>query len=131
MWRPWSSYARIIRKAAGLGQIPKTTESEHYEKRYHHYDILIVGAGPSGLAAALVAGESGARVLIVDDQSQPGGRLLSEPAQIDGQSAVNWVQHVTAEVDRMPKIRRLVNSTVAGDYVHNMLMNVERNPEQS
>jgi len=131
MWRPWSSYARIIRKAAGLGQIPKTTESEHYEKRYHHYDILIVGAGPSGLAAALVAGESGARVLIVDDQSQPGGRLLSEPAQIDGQSAVNWVQHVTAEVDRLPNIRRLANSTVAGYYDHNMLTIVERNPEQS
>ena len=131
MWRPWDSYARVIRKAAGLGQIPKTTESEYYEKRYHHCDILIVGAGPSGLAAALVAGESGARVLFVDDQSQPGGRLLSEPAQIDGQPAVEWVQRITAEVDRLSNVRRLANSTVAGYYDHNMLTVIERNPEQS
>jgi len=131
MWRPWNSYARVIRKAAGLGQIPKTTESEFYEKRYHHCDILIVGAGPSGLAAALVAGESGARVLFVDDQSQPGGRLLSEPARIDGQSAVEWAQRITAEVDRRSNVRRLANSTVAGYYDHNMLTVIERNPEQS
>ena len=131
MWRPWNSYARVIRKAAGLGQIPKTTESEFYEKRYHHCDILIVGAGPSGLAAALVAGESGARVLFVDDQSQPGGRLLSEPARIDGQSAVEWAQRITAEVDRRANVRRLANSTVAGYYDHNMLTVIERNPEQS
>jgi len=131
MWRPWNSYARVIRKAAGLGQVPKTTESESYEKRYHHCDILIVGAGPSGLAAALVAGESGARVLFVDDQSQPGGRLLSEPAQIDGQSAVDWAQRITAEVDRRSNVRRLANSTVAGYYDHNMLTVIERNPEQS
>ena len=131
MWRPWNSYARVIRKAAGLGRVPKTTESEYYEKRYHHCDILIVGAGPSGLAAALVAGESGARVLFVDDQSQPGGRLLSEPVQIDGQSAVEWVQRIADELDGLPNVRRLANSTVAGYYDHNMLTVVERNPEQS
>jgi len=131
MWRPWNSYARVIRKAAGLGQIPKTTECEFYEKRYHHCDILIVGAGPSGLAAALVAGESGARVLFVDDQSQPGGRLLSEPTQIDGQPAMAWVQRITAQVDHLSNVRRLANSTVAGYYDHNMLTVIERNPEQS
>ena len=67
----------------------------------------------------------------MDDQSQPGGRLLSEPAQIDGQSAVEWAQRITAEVDRLSNVRRLANSTVAGYYDHNMLTVIERNPEQS
>ena len=67
----------------------------------------------------------------MDDQSQPGGRLLSEPTQIDGQSAVDWAQRITAEVDRRSNVRRLANSTVAGYYDHNMLTVIERNPEQS
>ena len=131
MWRPWSSYAKVIRKAAGLGQIPNTSESGHYEKRYHHCDVLIVGAGPAGLAASLVASESGAQVMIVDDQIRPGGRLLSEPAQIDGCAALKWVESITRQVDSLPNVRRLANSTVAGYYDHNMLTIVERNPEQS
>ena len=37
------------------------------------YDVIVVGAGGSGLAAALVAAERGGRVLILEKQPQPGG----------------------------------------------------------
>ena len=131
MWRPWNSYAQVIRKAAGLGEIPKVRENGHYEKRFHHCDVLIVGAGPSGLIAGLVAGQSGARVLLVDDQCHPGGRLLSEMAEVDGQSALQWTQTTTEEIDSLPNVRRLANSSVIGYYDHNMLTVIERDPVQS
>ena len=131
IWRPWNTYAQIIRKTAGLGEIPKTKDDAHYEKRFHHCDVLIVGAGPSGLVAGLVAGQSGARVLLVDDQYHPGGGLLSETAEVDGQSALQWSQRTTEIIDSLPNVRRLANSTVIGYYDHNMLTVIERDPVQS
>ena len=130
MWRPWSSYATYIRRAAGLGRIPETASVESYEKCYHHCEILIVGAGPAGLAAGLVAGRSGARVLIVDEQVEPGGQLLNEAMEIGDESALAWVKRVVNELDALPNVRRLVDSTVAGYYDHNMLTVIERSPEQ-
>ncbi len=130
MWRPWSAYARFIRRAAGLGRAPKTTTPENYEKRYHHCDVLIIGAGPSGLAAGLVAGTSGARVMIVDNQTQPGGQLLGESAQIANSPALDWVEQVTSEIDRLANVRRLASSMVTGYYDHNMLTVIEHSPQQ-
>ena len=50
----WNVYGYFIRRMAGLGKAPETYRPEdRYEKRYHHCDVLVVGAGPAGLAAAL------------------------------------------------------------------------------
>ena len=72
-------YEPFIRAAAGLGRSPTAPDPDHYASRYLHCDVLIVGAGPAGLAAALTAGRSGAHVVVVDEQAEPGGALLSEP----------------------------------------------------
>jgi sarcosine oxidase subunit alpha len=125
----WPFYEHLIRQMAGWGRAPKTYNSkEHYEKRFHHCDVLVVGAGPSGIAAALAAGRSGARVLLVDDQPEPGGDLLNGAAEIGGKEALNWIAESVAELDAMPEVIRLSNATAAGYYDHNFLAVVETDP---
>ena len=127
----WKFYGRFIRRMAGLGIAPRDAGGHAYEKRFHHCDVLIAGAGPAGLQAALAAGRSGARVMIADDGAVPGGTLLDGAAEIGGRPAFEWAAEVTAELDALPNVVRLDRATVAGYYDHNLLTIVELSPGQS
>ncbi len=125
----WHFYEYFIRRMAGMGRAPKTyNANDLYEKRYHNCDVMVVGAGPAGLAAALAAGRGGARVLLVDDQPEPGGSLLNSKSVIGGDGAMKWVEEVVSELDKMPEVVRLQSATAAGYYDHNFLTVVDRNP---
>lgn len=81
----WPRYEDLIRGLAGFGAAPTVPDTEWYDHLHHHVDVLIIGAGASGLLAARMAGEAGLTTLVVDEQSEPGGWLLSAPdAQVDG-----------------------------------------------
>jgi sarcosine oxidase subunit alpha len=81
-------YEPFIRGAAGLGAAPSEPDPDTYASRFAHCDVLVTGAGAAGLAAALAAGRGGAKVILVDEQAEAGGWLLSEPeVTIDGQPA--------------------------------------------
>ncbi|WP_119458229.1 2Fe-2S iron-sulfur cluster-binding protein, partial [Rhodospirillaceae bacterium SYSU D60014] len=69
-------YEPVIRRAAGLGRAPRETDPDYYDKTHAHCDVLVVGGGPAGLAAALAAGRAGARVILADEQAELGGSLL-------------------------------------------------------
>ncbi len=78
-------YEPLIRRAAGLGVAPTRPDPDRYAQRYAHCDVLVVGGGPAGLAAALAAAESGVRVMLCDESSEFGGSLLGDAAaRIDG-----------------------------------------------
>ena len=88
MWPPsfWKRlYEPAIRRAAGLGRAPVDADLDRYLHRYAHCDVLIIGGGAAGLAAALGASATGARVILCDEQAELGGSLLHEPnVTIDG-----------------------------------------------
>ena len=79
-------YEPIIRRAAGLGRASALEDPDSYERANAHCDVLIVGGGPAGLAAALAAGRSGAKVILCEDDPRLGGRLLMERESIDGEA---------------------------------------------
>ena len=120
-------YEPVIRAAAGLGVAPQQPDPDRYANRHTHCDVLIVGAGPSGLAAALAAAESGKRVILADEQAEPGGSLLHETrATIDGELAQEWLAETLADLDARENVILLPRTTVFGYYNHNHLAMAER-----
>jgi methylglutamate dehydrogenase subunit C len=109
-------YEPLIRRAAGLGRAGYEADPDAYEKVWAHCDLLIVGAGPTGLAAALTAARAGAQVLVVDEGSEPGGALLSEIASIDNVSADEALARMLAELRACPNVRLLARTTAVGWY---------------
>jgi sarcosine oxidase subunit alpha len=116
-------YERLIRRAAGLGRAPGAPDPDRYEHMHAHCDVLVVGAGPAGLMAALAAGRSGARVILADEQPEPGGLLLAEPIDHPGAA---WLRSATAELEACPELRVLTRTTAFGYYDHNYIGLLER-----
>ncbi|GGK42524.1 sarcosine oxidase subunit alpha family protein [Salinarimonas ramus] len=120
-------YEPIIRAAAGLGVAPAGPDPDRYAHRHAHCDLLVVGAGPAGLAAALAAARSGKRVMLADEQAEPGGALLHDvTSTIDGVPAQDWVAQTIAALDAHENVVVLPRTTAFGYYNHNHVALVER-----
>ncbi|WP_271410290.1 sarcosine oxidase subunit alpha [Pseudomonas sp. Q1-7] len=117
----WLTYEKYIRKAAGLGRAPLEVDPDIYDHLNQHCDVLVVGAGPAGLAAALAAGRSGARVILADEQEEFGGSLLDTRETLDGKPAAQWAAQVIAELEKLPEVTLLPRATVNGYHDHNFL----------
>jgi len=115
-------YEPVIRRAAGLGEAPTRADPDRYAQRYAHCDVLVVGGGPAGIAAALAAADTGARVILCDEQSEFGGSLLADPSvRIDGRSALEWIGAALASLAANPRVRLLPRTTAFGYFPHNFL----------
>ncbi|WP_186420540.1 2Fe-2S iron-sulfur cluster-binding protein, partial [Bosea sp. CS1GBMeth4] len=115
-------YEPVIRGAAGLGVSPTAPDPDRYAARFAHTDVLVIGAGPAGLAAALSAGRAGASVMLVDESAEAGGSLLSEPSvSIDGKPAWDWLAAALAELDALPNVTVMTRTTAIGYYHQNLI----------
>lgn len=128
MWprKWWPKYEEKIREAAGLGKAPEVADADRYDKCFAHCDVLVIGGGPTGLAAAHTAGSAGARVILVDDQRELGGSLLSSRIEIDGRKASHWVEKIQGELAAMPDVKILQRSTAFGYQDHNLVTVTQR-----
>ncbi|WP_408736751.1 sarcosine oxidase subunit alpha family protein [Acetobacter suratthaniensis] len=109
-------YEPLIRKAAGLGRAADEADPDQYEKATAFCDVLVVGSGPAGLAAALAAGRSGARVILCEEDSLTGGRLRAESRQLDAAPAWRWAEQVRAALEALPEVRIMERTCVFGTY---------------
>ncbi|MGB3177810.1 MAG: sarcosine oxidase subunit alpha family protein [Albidovulum sp.] len=130
-WPNWHLFEPSIRRAAGLAGAPTEPPIGTYEARHAHADILIAGAGPAGLMAALTAGRAGARVMLADEGTEAGGSLLNRRLKIAGGPAHDWVAAAVAELSAMDNVTHLQNATVWGYREHNLLMIHERAPKHA
>ena len=127
MWPNWKYFEGPIRRAAGLGRAPRLPDPDRYDKSFAHCDVLVVGAGPAGLAAALAAGRTGARVILVEQDYQLGGSLLSKPeTRIEGEASAAWIAAAEAELATMAEVRVLKRTTCFAYYDHNLLGLLEK-----
>jgi sarcosine oxidase subunit alpha len=128
MWPPsfWMAYERLIRKAAGLGRAADRSDPDHYEHRHAHCDVLVVGGGPAGLAAAQQVAQAGARTIIVDERSVLGGALRFEHQTIDGIPALAWADRMSDDLRRQSETIVLPRTTAFGYFDHNVVGLLER-----
>ncbi|MGM0823453.1 MAG: sarcosine oxidase subunit alpha family protein [Pseudomonadota bacterium] len=125
----WLTYEKYIRKAAGLGRSPMEADPDSYDHFNQHCDVLVVGAGAAGLAAALSAARSGARVMVADEQEEMGGSLLASRETLEGKPADQWVSRVLDELASYEHVTLLPRTTANGYHDHNFVTLHERRTE--
>ena len=110
-------YEPLIRRSAGLGKAPRASDPDHYAQFNRHCDILVIGGGVAGLAAALRAGKAGASVILCDENRQLGGSLLaveSDSVHIDNKYAEQWVASISAEIAKLKNVTILTRTQAFG-----------------
>jgi sarcosine oxidase, subunit alpha len=113
-------YEPAIRKMAGLGDAPTEEDPDTYASTYAHCDLLIIGAGPAGIDAALEAASSKKRIIIIDEQDEAGGDALADPLLWP------WLERSMKALDDAPNVTILNRTTAFGYYHDNFIGAVER-----
>ncbi len=119
-------YEPLIRRAAGLGALSGEADRDCYERAWAHCDLLVIGSGPAGLMATLAAGRAGLDVILADEDSKLGGRLLAETHEIDQQPCQIWAERTVEELRNLPNVQLMSRTTVTGIYDHGTFAALER-----
>ena len=119
-------YEPLIRRAAGLGRAASEADPDGYERAHAFCDVLVVGAGPAGLMAALTAARAGVRVILADEDFRFGGRVLSERRSIGGRPGYAWADDLVAELGSLSNVRLMARTSVFGCYDQGVYGAVER-----
>ncbi|MEB2846310.1 FAD-binding protein [Rhizobiales bacterium RZME27] len=114
-WEP------IIRKSAGLGKVDIKAEHGHYIRENLHVDVLVVGAGPAGLSAAIKAAEAGAGVLVVDLNPETGGALTYARFDVETSEAETALQSLRMQAADLPNIQIMTGATCNGWFADNLI----------
>ncbi|MDN6149032.1 MAG: 2Fe-2S iron-sulfur cluster-binding protein [Yaniella sp.] len=114
-------YQKVLRGFVHGGVVAEERPAETYEKRYAHVDVLVAGGGPAGMSAALAAAETGATVMLVEEDHELGGHLR----WADGALA----RQLRSQVESTANIQVYTNTTVAARYDDNWLAVVQRAPK--
>lgn len=108
---------------SGLGTMDPRDDTARYDKKYVHADVVVVGSGPAGLAAAREAVRGGARVILIEQDAEFGGSLLAQPqARIEGKPAQEWAAEVLAELAAAEDCTLLKRTVAFGSYDSNYLL---------
>lgn len=119
-------YEPIIRRAAGLGKLSLTADKSYHEKAFAFCDILVIGAGPSGILSAMTAALSGVQVILVDEDFICGGRLNSETFEVDGIEAHQWAKNNVSKLELMPNVKIFKRTTIVGVYDGNTYAGLQK-----
>ena len=121
----WEKYEYFIRKSAGLGKSPTMPDPDIYEHRYIHCDVLIIGAGISGVIAAKVAAKNGFKTLLIDEKNYLGGETIyqdSEHFKVNNQTSGSWLDKEINEIKKIKNLEIKTRTSVAAFHGYNFLL---------
>ncbi|HCQ57693.1 MAG TPA: sarcosine oxidase subunit alpha family protein, partial [Sulfitobacter sp.] len=124
MWK--HLYEPIIRHSAGLGKAPKASDADTYEHFHAFCDVLVIGGGVAGLQAALAAGLSGARVIVMEQSAHWGGRAPVDGGTVDGALVEDWIAQTLDRLRGMENVDLRDRTMGAGVYDHGYVLGYER-----
>ena len=124
--RTWMFFEKFIRRAAGMGTASREHDPDQYEVGHAHCDLLVVGSGPAGLAAARTAAEKGLRVLVAEQDFEIGGDCLRGAGEIEGMVLREWRDHQLIALEKTGNAAVLSRTTVFGLYDDNVAGLIER-----
>lgn len=116
----------IVRQSAGLGKAPKDRDADRYEQAYAFCDLLVIGGGIAGLQAARIAGEAGARVIVLEQTPHWGGRAPVDGDIIDGAPAQDWINSTLEALGKMDNVTLKSRCMGFGSYDHGYVLAEER-----
>lgn len=122
IWPNWHWYEGFIRRAAGLGNLPPADDLDDYSQRNVHCEVLIVGSGPAGLAAALAASETGDRVIVLEQDTVLGGSLLWTDSCIDGEPGAVWLSDTIHTLADRDNVTLLTRTTASAWFDHHLII---------
>ncbi len=117
----WMFYEHFIRKAAGLGNAPSEADPDRFSQRAAFCDVLVVGAGPAGLSAALEAADRGKRVILVEQDSILAPSLIRDPQERNAA----WIEAAAARICAAGG-RILTRTTASGYWEHDLVTLTQR-----
>ena len=121
----WEKYEYFIRKSAGLGKSPTQPDPDIYEHKYIHCDVLIIGAGISGIMAAITAAKNGFKTLLIDEKPNLGGSTIyqnSEHFKINNQTSGSWLEKEVNELKKLDNLEIKTRTSVAAYHGYNYLL---------
>ena len=122
IWPRWRWYEGFIRRLAGLGKLPTGADPDYYTHHNVHCEVLVVGSGPAGLAAALAASEHGLRVVLIEQDSLLGGNLLWSEGSIDGKAVSVWLEDSVRVLRQRDNVTLLTNTTASAWFDQRLLI---------
>ena len=121
----WEKYEYFIRRSAGLGKSPTKPDPDIYEHRYIHCDVLIIGAGISGIMAAKTAAKNGFKTLLVEEKPNLGGSTIyqnSDHFKINNQISGSWLEKEINEIKKLDNLEIKTRTSVAAHHGYNYLL---------
>jgi len=121
----WEKYEYVIRYSAGLGKSPTKPDTDIYEHKYVHCDVLVIGGGISGIMAAKTAAQNNLKTLLLDEKTEIGGTTIyqdSEKFKINNKVSSDWLKNEIEELKKLNNLEIKTRTSVAAYHGYNYLL---------
>jgi len=121
----WEKYEYFIRKSAGLGKSPTKPDPDIYDHKYIHCDVLIIGAGISGIIAAKIAAKNNLKTLLLEEKNELGGSTIyqnSDFFKIQNKKSSDWLKNEINEIKKLSNLEIKTRTSVAAFHDCNYLL---------
>ena len=121
----WEKYEYVIRHSAGLGKSPTEPDTDIYDHKYVHCDVLVVGGGISGIIAAKTAAQNGFKTLLLEEKAELGGTTIyqnSDNFKIDNKISSEWLNDEINKLKKLDNLEIKTRTSVASYHSYNYLL---------